>query len=145
MSPLGIRVQEHDAAWPAERGTPLPGEPDTTRAADAGEGAWYVAHCKPRQEEVALENLARQGYAAYLPRLRALKRRRGRLISLQEPMFPRYLFFRPGTSEQSIAPVRSTLGISAIVRFGQEPARLRSETLAHIREAEICQNAASDE
>jgi hypothetical protein len=38
------------------------------------------------------------------------------------PMFPRYVFFRPGSAGQSIAPVRSTLGVSHVVRFGATPA-----------------------
>jgi transcriptional antiterminator RfaH len=59
-----------------------------------------------------------------------------------EPLFPRYLFFQPGSSRQSIAQVRSTLGVTAIVCFGQVPAILSEEVLISIRNFEQSQNQA---
>lgn len=103
---------------------------------------WYVAHTKPRQERVAMENLARQGYGIYLPQLKVLKGLRNTEHFGFEALFPRYLFFRPGHREQSIAPVRSTHGVTTIVRFGGLPAVLRPELLESIRAFEIRQNAA---
>jgi transcriptional antiterminator RfaH len=106
---------------------------------------WYVVHTKVRQEQTASDNLARQGYAVYLPRIKILKRSRGRQRAQQEPLFPRYLFVQPASTTHSIAPVRSTLGVTTIVRFGQEPAVMRPETLESIRDFEARRNAASDE
>jgi len=105
---------------------------------------WYVVHTKPQQERVACDNLARQGYAVYLPRIKLLKRsRRLRCQELQlEPLFPRYLFIQPGSPGHSIAPVRSTVGVTTIVRFGQAPAILRHEVLTSIRDFEARQNEA---
>ncbi len=106
---------------------------------------WYVVFTKVRQEQTAYENLVRQGYGVYFPRVKVLKRRRGRQQAQTEAMFPRYIFFQPGSQAHSIAPVRSTSGVSAIVRFGQEPAVMRPETLKSIREFEARQSAAKDE
>lgn len=105
---------------------------------------WYVVHTKIQQENVACENLARQGYGVYLPRIKVLKRnRRHRCQEIQfEPLFPRYLFFQPSTHDQSIAPVRSTLGVTTIVRFGQDPAILRRDVLRSIRDFEARQSEA---
>lgn len=106
---------------------------------------WYVVHTKVRQEQTACENLVRQGFAVYLPRVKVLKRIRGRQQARLEPMFPRYIFFQPRSAAHSIAPVRSTLGVMSIVRFGQEPAVMRSEVLRGICDFEARQNEASDE
>jgi len=106
---------------------------------------WYVVHTKVRQEQIACDNLARQGYGVYLPRIKLLKRIRGRQQARQEPLFPRYMFVQPESTAHSIAPVRSTLGVMTIVRFGQEPAVMRSETLASIRDFEARRNASRDE
>ncbi|MDK9713656.1 MAG: hypothetical protein OEL86_06015 [Sulfuritalea sp.] len=106
---------------------------------------WYVVHTKVRQEQTACDNLVRQGYAVYLPRIKILKRIRGRQRALQEPLFPRYLFVQPRSAAHSIAPVRSTLGVTTIVRFGQEPAVLRPQTLRDIRDFETRRNEARDE
>ncbi len=87
--------------------------------------SWYLVHTKPRQEEVALENLERQGYAAYLPRLTVEKIRRNKAQWVREAMFPRYLFVQLDTSGAGLswAPIRSTLGVSRLVHFGSQPAR----------------------
>lgn len=87
---------------------------------------WYLVHTKPRQEKCALQNLDRQGYQCYLPVLSMEKLRQGRLAVVDEPLFPRYLFIRlgQGNSAQSWAPIRSTKGVSQLVRFGTAPARV---------------------
>jgi len=106
---------------------------------------WYVAHTKPRQERVAQENLLRQGYGVYLPLLKVFKALRNQQETRFEPLFPRYIFFQPADARQSIAPVRSTQGIAAIVRFGQVPAVLLPETLKTIQAFEAAYNASSFE
>lgn len=118
------------------------------RSADLAAGAsmttlpWYVVHTKVRQERAACDNLARQGYAVYLPQIKRLKRIRGRQQARQEPLFPRYLFLQPGSSAHSIAPARSTPGVTTIVHFGLEPAVVPPETLAGIRDFEARRNEA---
>ena len=83
---------------------------------------WYVAWCKPRQEPVAEENLLRQGFRVYLPRIRARVRRRGQWLDSIEMLFPRYVFLRVDPERRSTATVRSTRGVVGLVRFGGEPA-----------------------
>ena len=96
---------------------------------------WYLIHTKIRQERVALENLERQGFACFLPLIRAEKLRRGALQVVQEPLFPRYLFIRLGTGleSQSWAPIRSTVGVSRLVTFGQTPAKIHDELIAQLQ------------
>jgi transcriptional antiterminator RfaH len=73
-----------------------------------------------------LENLERQGYQCYLPTLPSEKLRQGSLKVSNEPLFPRYLFIRlgQGDSAKSWAPIRSTKGVSRLVSFGVEPAKV---------------------
>ena len=83
---------------------------------------WYVIHAKPRQEARALENLERQGYEAWLPMLTVQKILRGRVADVTEPLFSRYLFIRLDTVQSNWSPIRSTLGVSRLVTFGNQPA-----------------------
>ena len=87
---------------------------------------WYLVYTKPRQESWALENLERQGFECYLPTIQAERLRQGALTVSAEPLFPRYLFIRPrgGEPARGWAPVRSTKGVSRLVTFAQEPARV---------------------
>ncbi|MDR2678111.1 MAG: transcription/translation regulatory transformer protein RfaH [Zoogloeaceae bacterium] len=99
---------------------------------------WFLIHTKPRQEVCALENLERQGYECYLPLLRVEKLRRRQVVVTEEALFPRYLFIRLGeeSTGKSWHPIRSTRGVSQLVRFGSEPARVADELIDLIREKE---------
>jgi transcriptional antiterminator RfaH len=92
---------------------------------------WYLVHTKPRQEKIALENLQHQGYQCYLPTLPSERLRQGVLTVTDEPLFPRYLFIRLGLgdSAKSWAPIRSTKGVSRLVSFGAEPAKVSDDLL----------------
>ncbi len=79
---------------------------------------WYLVYSKPRQERVARENLERQGFETCLPLIRQRRRHRGRYVGTVEPMFPRYLFVRFDAERDHWGSIRSTLGVSGLVRFG---------------------------
>lgn len=106
---------------------------------------WYLAYTKPRQEQVALANLQSQGFEAYLPLYKTFKKSLaagGEAATVLEPMFARYLFFRPASARQSIAPVRATRGVSTVVSFGFEPATVGHDVLCAIRACEQARNQA---
>lgn len=90
---------------------------------------WYAIHSKPRQEERALDNLQRQGFEAWLPKLSIEKVLRGKLVRVEEPMFSRYLFIRLDTEQSNWSPIRSTLGVSRLVSFGNRPAVVADELI----------------
>lgn len=103
---------------------------------------WYVIHTKPRQEQRALLNLTQQGYHCYLPLLVTEKLRLGALTLMQEPLFARYLFIRLDASQSGMSwgPIRSTLGVSRLVSFGNEPAKVCTELIETLRaRAELMQ------
>jgi transcriptional antiterminator RfaH len=100
---------------------------------------WFVVVSKPAKEGVALTQLENQGYDVYLPRWVEPKRRRGVFQAVAGPMFPRYLFVRPQDAEQSIAPVRSTYGVSHLVRFGMTFAQASDQLVSEIRSLEARQ------
>ena len=94
---------------------------------------WLVVHAKPRQEAVALEHLARQGFDAWLPRASLTRRRGDRWVDRVEPLFPRYLFLAVDPDEMDVAPVRSTRGCVGLVRFGDRPARVPEPLIAWLQ------------
>ena len=99
---------------------------------------WYVIHAKPRQEHRALLNLETQGYECYLPQRAVQKLRRGVLEVQQEALFPRYLFICLDASQsgKSWSPIRSTLGVSRLLTFGNDPARVDPRLIELLRERE---------
>jgi transcriptional antiterminator RfaH len=97
---------------------------------------WYLVYSKPRQEGVASENLERQGFETYLPRIRQPRRRVNRRVLVVEPMFPRYLFIYLDAHHDNWAPIRSTLGVSAVVRFGPYPTPVPNDLVDALRARE---------
>lgn len=99
---------------------------------------WFLVHTKPSQEKWALQNLAQQGYECYLPTFPREKVRQGSLTVTDEPLFPRYLFIRLGQASpvKSLAPIRSTKGVSRLVSFGLEPARIDDSLIEYLRAQE---------
>lgn len=99
---------------------------------------WYLIHTKPKQERCALQNLEQQGYACYLPIFPMEKLRQGIVTVTDEPLFPRYLFIRldTGNSARSWSPIRSTKGVSRLVSFGAEPAKVHNQLIELLQSQE---------
>ncbi|MFZ9646411.1 MAG: transcription/translation regulatory transformer protein RfaH, partial [Fluviibacter sp.] len=96
--------------------------------------AWYLVQSKPRNEARALENLVRQGYETYLPLMEVERLQRGKLLKKMEPLFPRYLFLHLEEGNDNWGPIRSTLGVAGLVRFGQAYAVVSNEVMEAVRE-----------
>lgn len=103
---------------------------------DESAAQWYAVHAKPRSEELAEAHLQRQGFRIYLPRIRFSKRRRGRWTQVTEPLFPRYLFVYVDPNTEGIAPIRSTRGVTGLVRFGDVPMPVPDDAIEAIRAME---------
>ncbi len=104
---------------------------------------WYLAYTKPRQEHIAQTHLQYQAFETYLPLYKKFKKTEQGPVAQFEPMFPRYILFRPSRAEQSISTVRSTKGITTLVRFGFEPALVNDELVQRIRQLEVDRNQAT--
>lgn len=100
------------------------------------ERRWYLVYTKPHGEDLARVNLERQGYETYLPRVRQRRRRLGRVFYNVEPLFPRYLFIHLDTVNDNWMPIRSTFGVTRLIRFGMDPAVVPDELVNTIRARE---------
>lgn len=96
---------------------------------------WYVVHTKPKQEFRALEQLSNQGYACYLPTLEVERICRAKRTTCVEPLFSRYLFVRLNVMTSNWTAVRSTRGVSGLLKFGGRFATLSDECVVALRTA----------
>ncbi len=79
---------------------------------------WHVIHTKVREEFRALENLQAQGFEVFLPTCQVQKKQQGKIKLSTEPLFSRYLFIRLSDVTSNWFPIRSTRGVSKLLRFG---------------------------
>lgn len=86
---------------------------------------WYLIKTKPRQENIAKQNLENQGYVAFCP----IAKINNQLVVL----FPGYIFVKLSKTKQNWSPVNSTRGVSHFVRFGLDYARVPSNVIEFIK------------
>ena len=76
---------------------------------------WHVVHTHANAEWKALMNLRRQGFEAYLPRYRKMRRHARKSEVVAAALFPRYLFLRLDAAKECWRAVLSTFGVSALI------------------------------
>jgi transcriptional antiterminator RfaH len=94
---------------------------------------WAVARLAPHQERLALNHLARAGFATYLPRLREWRRSHGRKIEVRPPLFPGYCFF---VIEAQWHAARWSIGVIGLIMDGVRPARVADQIIDDLRQRE---------
>ena len=82
--------------------------------------SWYLIYTKPRSGQQARRNLADQGFETYLPLFHSIVQKGARVKAL----FPNYLFINLDEKIDNWSPIRSTPGVSRLVRFGPMPAKV---------------------
>jgi transcriptional antiterminator RfaH len=93
---------------------------------------WYLVRTKPGREKIAEFNLQRQNYLVYHPRLLRPARQRGNWIEKVVSLFPGYIFLHLAQA-QGLGPVRSTIGVNSIVRFGHSYAVVPDRIIEDLR------------
>ena len=88
---------------------------------------WYLAHCRPREEDRALQNLNHQDIEAFYPYAEVKKRVRNKLVTRTEALFPGYIFVYADLEIISSITIGSTRGVRNLVRFGGGPCIVPSD------------------
>ena len=95
---------------------------------------WFLLQTKPKQEQRAVENLARQEVQTFCPMVRVEKVSRGKRVEALEVLFSGYLFVQLGEDSVSATSVRSTRGVSHFVTSGGTPIRVPDLLIEQLRE-----------
>ena len=103
-------------------------------AADDIDPAWFAVLTKPRCESVSVQHLQRQGYPCFLPMVRHQRRTAKGMQVTIEPLFPRYVFVQARRDGWTLGPVRSTRGVTGVVRFGGNAAIVPDRVIDLIRD-----------
>lgn len=83
---------------------------------------WYLLYCKRGQLMRAQEHLERQAVNCLTPMITLEKIVRGKRTSVNEPLFPNYLFVEFDPEFIHTTTINATRGVSHFVRFGILPA-----------------------
>jgi transcriptional antiterminator RfaH len=97
---------------------------------------WYVVQTHVHAETKAATHLVRQGYPIYLPRYLKRRRHARRVDTVAAPLFPRYLFVAIDQMTQRWRSIQSTIGVTHLVRNGDEPAAVPAGIIDELRRRE---------
>jgi transcription antitermination factor NusG len=88
---------------------------------------WFALQTKPRNEKQVERLLTHKGYECCLPIYRQKRRWSDRVIEVELPLFPMYIFCRFNSS--AIGRAISTPGVTRIVGFSGQPAEVEAEEI----------------
>jgi len=77
---------------------------------------WHLALCRPNQNHIAFRHLEKAGFGVFMPRHRAARRWRGRMIDGLRPVFGGYVFFSTDPALPRWHEVSRMPGIGSLVR-----------------------------
>jgi len=92
---------------------------------------WFALQTRPRNEKQVERLLTHKGYECCLPMYRQKRRWSDRVIEVELPLFPTYVFCRFISS--AIGKAISTPGVSRIVGFGGRPAEVGLEEIESLQ------------
>jgi transcription antitermination factor NusG len=94
--------------------------------------AWYGVRTRSNCEKLAAQVLQSKTYATYAQVYRARRRRSDRVVEIELPLFPGYVFCRLNLGER-ILPVLTSPGVVSLVGFGNQPAPIPDFEIDAIR------------
>jgi len=96
---------------------------------------WYLLQCKARQQGRAELHLQNQGFEFFAPVHTVKRLARGRVQTLNEPLFPGYVFVRLDAHSNWRA-LHATRGVSRLVSFSGSPCPVADMLIAALKQRE---------
>jgi transcriptional antiterminator RfaH len=95
--------------------------------------AWCVVSTLPHQEARAEANLLRQGFCAWLPMIRQVRRHARQFHAVRAPVFPGYLFVELDLERGGWSPIDSTYGVRRLLAHDRKPDTLPERFVVDLR------------
>ena len=94
---------------------------------------WCIAQIKPNSYYTAIQNLERQGFETFLPKMEQTQRQKNKFLVKNVYVFPGYIFvfFDPHISTWT--KINSTYGVSKILAFNKKPAEISSDLILELK------------
>lgn len=97
---------------------------------------WYLLYCKAKEEGRAVMHLANQGIDAFYPKANITKVLRGKRQTVEEALFPNYVFAQLDHDVHNFTSVRSTRGVIGFVKQGKDYQKVPTQLIQTFIELE---------
>jgi transcriptional antiterminator RfaH len=90
---------------------------------------WFVVQIKPNSYHSAIQNLERQGFETFLPKMGITQRQKNKFVVKNVYVFPGYMFVYFDPKIISWTKINSTYGVSKILAFNKKPSEISSDLI----------------
>jgi transcriptional antiterminator RfaH len=97
---------------------------------------WFVVHTQPCREIVAQQHLMEQGFDAYLPQFKKMRRHARKVDEVLAPLFPRYVFVGIDLERDQWRSIQGTRGVSYLLTTDGRPAFVPSGVIQCLKDQE---------
>ena len=106
---------------------------------------WFIAQVKPNSYNSATQNLERQGFETFVPRMEITKRQKNKFIVKIDYVFPGYIFVSFQPHALSWNKINNTYGISKIIAFNNKPSEISSDLIFELKKKYQTDNSSTKE
>ena len=94
---------------------------------------WFIAQIKPNSHNSAIQNLERQGFETFLPKMETTQRQENKFFVKNVFVFPGYMFVCFDPHIITWTKINSTYGVSKILAFNNKPSEISSDLILELK------------
>ena len=94
---------------------------------------WFIAQIKPNSYHSAIQNLERQGFETFLPKMEITERQKHKFVVKNVYVFPGYIFVCFNPYIITWTKINSTYGVSKILAFNKKPSEISSDLILKLK------------
>ena len=95
---------------------------------------WFIVQIKPNSYNSAIQNLERQGFETFLPKMEITKRQKNKFLVKNVYVFPGYMFVCFDPHSITWSKINSTYGVSKILTFSNKPSEISSDFILALKD-----------
>ena len=94
---------------------------------------WFIAQIKPNSYYITTQNLERQGFETFLPKMEITQKQKNKFVVKNVNVFPGYMFVCFDPFIISWNKINSTYGVSKILTFNKKPSEISSDLILELK------------
>jgi transcriptional antiterminator RfaH len=94
---------------------------------------WFIAQIKPNSHNTAIQNLERQGFETFLPKMEVTQRQKNKFLVKLVYVFPGYIFVCFDPRIITWTKINSTYGVSKLLAFNRKPSEISSDLILELK------------
>ena len=97
------------------------------------EKKWMIVQIKPNSYDLAIQNLERQGFETFLPRMETTIKKENKFLNKNVIVFPGYMFVGLNSEIINWTKINNTYGVSKVLVFNKKPSEIPHDLIIALK------------